>query len=181
MTWWHVCSLYICLCWNVCTHILVQLKEEGNIELPVLCSAGFELSLGSAYFKCWPYKFKTENSTGTWHWLLKQSKSVLPQHSVSSVSSVCGSWVTFSFVCPVLIRLHPVQKLKPRKSALTRHSLAASWTFEISSSSQPGNDFGPKNEHNRNVMKQLDTNTIVSFTSHMTCRVSKCSDGFSWS
>ena len=140
MTWWHVCSLYICLCWNVCTHILVQLKKEGNIELPVLCSAGFELSLGSAYFKCWPYKFKTENSTGTWHWLMKQSKSVLPQHSVSSVSSVCGSWVTFSFVSPVLIRLHPVQKLKPRKSALTWHSLAASWTFEISSSSQPGND-----------------------------------------
>ena len=144
-------------------------RKRGNIELPVLCFAGFELSLGSAYFKWWPDKFKTKNSTGTWHWLMKQSKSVLlPQHSVSSVSSVCGFLVMFS---PLFIRLHPViPKLKPRKSALTRHSLAAFWTFEISSSSQPEN-FGRKNEQNRNVMKQLDTHTIASFTSHMTLDV----------
>lgn len=101
---------------------------------------------------------------------MKQSKSVLlPQHSVSSVSSVCGFLVMFS---PLFIRLHPViPKLKPRKSALTRHSLAAFWTFEISSSSQPENDFGRKNEQNRNVMKQLDMHTIASFTSHMTLDV----------
>ena len=101
---------------------------------------------------------------------MKQSKSVLlPQHSVSSVSSVCGFLVMFS---PLFIRLHPViPKLKPRKSALTRHSLAAFWTFEISSSSQPENDFGRKNEQNRNVMKQLDMHTIASFTSQMTLDV----------